>query len=505
MRRLTSGMRWFGLLLVVLLFGATVLAQVPAQGPRPPQESAQKPAPTLKGGDPKPTDATTAIIAAFGKYEVVGMGAGHGDQDLDHFIFDLLRNPALLRKINDVAVECGNSLYQPILDRYIAGEDVPLDQIRQVWRNTTQPMCSISGFYEELFPLIRRMNQKLTPEARIRVLACDPPVDWGKVRSREDFMPFLMTRDASIASVMESEVLSKHRKALMLFGAAHLYHSDATDGGFKSAVGRYEEKYPGLTMVIESGNMSLMAQYNDEFESRAASWRVPSLVQDLRGTWLADWLNKTRNPAGMAVVTSRTGRDGQRIESLAAAPSGATGFSKKVDAYLYLGPQELLLKEPRSAEICLNKEYMAELQRRATVMGRGPITDQANPENVSDRDYDPFLYDEMLKRMSAAAPMPRGQRQHREIAVNTKLFDGYVGKYQLAEGLIVTITRESDRLLVQVANQPAVQLYPESERDYFLKDVDAQISFVTDAYGRATELVLHQGGDHVAKRIAQRP
>jgi hypothetical protein len=50
----------------------------------------------------------------------------------------------------------------------------------------------------------------------------------------------------------------------------------------------------------------------------------------------------------------------------------------------------------------------------------------------------------------------------------------------------------------------AFQLFPESERDYFLKVVNAQITFVANAQGRATELILHQDGDHVAKRIEQR-
>jgi hypothetical protein len=47
-----------------------------------------------------------------------------------------------------------------------------------------------------------------------------------------------MGRDANIASVMEKEVLSKHHKALMLFGTAHLFHEENT------AVGLYEKDYP---------------------------------------------------------------------------------------------------------------------------------------------------------------------------------------------------------------------------------------------------------------------
>jgi hypothetical protein len=52
------------------------------------------PRPNPSGSNPKPEDATTAILAAFEKYEVVGMSAAHVNKDLDNFILDLIRNPA---------------------------------------------------------------------------------------------------------------------------------------------------------------------------------------------------------------------------------------------------------------------------------------------------------------------------------------------------------------------------------------------------------------------------
>lgn len=45
---------------------------------------------------------------------------------------------------------------------------------------------------------------------------------------------------------------------------------------------------------------------------------------------------------------------------------------------------------------------------------------------------------------------------------------------------------------MQATGQPKLEIFPESERAYFLKVVDAQISFETDGHGRATGLVLHQ-------------
>jgi len=104
--------------------------------------------------------------------------------------------------------------------------------------------------------------------------------------------------------------------------------------------------------------------------------------------------------------------------------------------------------------------------------------------------------------LDSQAPLLPAPKEHKEIAVNPKLFDGYAGQYQLAPNFILTITREGDQLFAQATGQPKVQIYPESERDFFLKVVDAQITFETDSKGQATGLVLHQNGANMpAKRL----
>ena len=91
-------------------------------------------------------------------------------------------------------------------------------------------------------------------------------------------------------------------------------------------------------------------------------------------------------------------------------------------------------------------------------------------------------------------------RDHKEITVNPKLYDGYIGRYNLGP-VAMTVVREGNHLFAQV-NGRKNQMFPESVRDYFFKMFDAQITFVTDGNGRATELILHEGGtDLYANRI----
>lgn len=100
------------------------------------------------------------------------------------------------------------------------------------------------------------------------------------------------------------------------------------------------------------------------------------------------------------------------------------------------------------------------------------------------------------------APLLPAPKEHKEITIDPKIFDGYVGQYQLASNFILTFTRDGKQFFTQATGQPRFQIFPESQKDFFLKAVDAQVTFETDANGRAVSVTLHQNGhDAPAKRI----
>jgi hypothetical protein len=67
---------------------------------------------------------------------------------------------------------------------------------------------------------------------------------------------------------------------------------------------------------------------------------------------------------------------------------------------------------------------------------------------------------------------PAPPKEHKEITIDPKLLDGYVGKYELGPGLIMTITREGTHLITQATGQGIVPIFPESERAFFVKSFD---------------------------------
>ncbi|MFN8581405.1 MAG: serine hydrolase [Gemmatimonadaceae bacterium] len=91
-------------------------------------------------------------------------------------------------------------------------------------------------------------------------------------------------------------------------------------------------------------------------------------------------------------------------------------------------------------------------------------------------------------------PKPTPPKQRTAIELPESTLDRYVGSYELAPQFSIEVTRKGAALFAQATGQGAFQLWPESEAEFFLKEIDAQVSFVRDAQGTVTGLVLHQGG-----------
>ncbi len=88
------------------------------------------------------------------------------------------------------------------------------------------------------------------------------------------------------------------------------------------------------------------------------------------------------------------------------------------------------------------------------------------------------------------------------VSVDPRVLDDYTGQYQLAPNFIITVTNENGKLIAQATGQQKNEMFAESETDFFLKTVDAQIKFVKDPQGKVTGLILRQGSrETLAQKI----
>jgi len=80
------------------------------------------------------------------------------------------------------------------------------------------------------------------------------------------------------------------------------------------------------------------------------------------------------------------------------------------------------------------------------------------------------------------------------VKIDHALFDARIGRYELAPGFVLELTREGDRYFTQATGQSKVEIFPMSETVFFSDQVDAEISF------EPAGLVLKQGGRSIPAR-----
>ncbi len=107
-----------------------------------------------------------------------------------------------------------------------------------------------------------------------------------------------------------------------------------------------------------------------------------------------------------------------------------------------------------------------------------------------------------MRLLGMVPPSALPQTARVAIELPASALSPYVGVYELASGLELDVTLQNGALHIRSSiGSAAVQLWPESNKDFFAKDVDAQVTFVRDASGAVSGLVLHQyGRDRPAKK-----
>ena len=216
---------------------------------------------------PKSQNAIRAIVDLFDQFPVVAIGEGHSLREAGDFYVSLVKDPGFQAKVNDIVIEFGSRLSQPIIDRYIDGEDVPVADLQQVWRDTTKVFAFESPIYAQLLAEIRNVNRGLPRAHRLRVLAGDSPIDWTKVATHQQWESY-QPNDLSFGEVITEQVLAHQSKALVIMGGSHVSKSSDPTRDPNTTI-LVERKHPGTVYVV------LLDQSKKGSESK---WKPPALV-----------------------------------------------------------------------------------------------------------------------------------------------------------------------------------------------------------------------------------
>lgn len=322
---------------------------------------------------PKVVNAADGIFAAFGSHPLVGLGEWHGlAQELD-FYATLLRDPRFAHDVGNVVLEVGDAAQQDAVDRYVAGDNVPYTELRKVWGDTVGwfPTVTYTGSIS-LYATIRELNRTVPAESRIKVWLGDPPIDWPAIKTKAEWEALEKLRDTYPAGLIEREILAKGKKALVIYGTAHM----GLYPGYDNIRALLDKDHPGALFTVSPyvgyGQKDCAAR----FERHIKGWAVPSLASPIKGSTL----EKDIYRAGCNAFPRP--KDATDADYNA---SGPNNLGLNSDALLYLGPRSSLLMGVRDPDIYLDTEYRAEMDWRMVLrtgehLGSSPAGNPSVPK-----------------------------------------------------------------------------------------------------------------------------
>src|SRR5262245_36455317 len=206
-----------------------------------------------------PLDAHIAIVEAFKSHSLVALGETHGHREGEDFLLDLIADSRFAAVASDIVVEGGISTHQPLVDRFVAGEDV---SPQRAWRDTPSIVVRV-------VQRVREINATRLKARQLRGLLGEPPIDRDPADPGSD-------RNRFAARLIEREVLGRKRRALLTYGSGHFVRRTAS----YSLVTLLERNARAKVFNIWT-NVTSLGPIQDDVDS----WPVPSLAL-VRGTRL---------------------------------------------------------------------------------------------------------------------------------------------------------------------------------------------------------------------------
>lgn len=84
-----------------------------------------------------------------------------------------------------------------------------------------------------------------------------------------------------------------------------------------------------------------------------------------------------------------------------------------------------------------------------------------------------------------------------EVTVDPAIYEQYTGTYELAPDFAIEIRTRDGKIYGQATGQGEFEMFPEAENKFFLKIVEADITFIKDDSGNVTKMILFQGGQEM--------
>ncbi len=218
-------------------------------------------------------------------------------------------------------------------------------------------------------------------------------------------------------------------------------------------------------------------------DARAASGnaKVEQEIRKLESEWFESYLRGDRAAfdlivADDAVMTYGNGKVGNKSEAIAE------------------------IKAPADASYSLTSDDVQVRLYGDTAIVTGRVTEKGifNGRSLNSQSRYTDVWVRRNGRWQVVAAqntrLPQGPSPA-TAATNTtsNAYDAYVGQYELAPNLVITIIRDGNRLMSELGGRKS-ELMPQSETQFSIPAANIKVTFMRDANGQVTHMIVSDNG-----------
>ena len=309
-----------------------------------------------------PIPALEGVIGSLRAHQIVALSDPHGSATAQAFIRQLIGDPRFADLVDDIVLEVGNARYQSLVDDYVNGGAIDESALAEAWLNTT--VANQISADVEWFRLVRQINRRRPAGRRMRILLGDPPIDWTTTNTRDDHFKWLAQRDSYPAALIQTEVIAKNRRALVVYGHFHYQRFNMAsnlamdDWRMQTIVSLVERAGPTRIFTV----WTLSDELTDAIPE-TASWPRPAFAA-VRGTPLGRLDIARLYPKRPRMQFGDGKPIPVPIEAWAPLP-----VERQLDAVIYLAPSSEDRRIQISNQVCARPGFLKERLRRISVTG----------------------------------------------------------------------------------------------------------------------------------------
>ena len=245
------------------------------------------------------------IYQSFQTHQVIGLGeGGHNLINAHQCIAKILMNEKIIDILDVIILEFLNAKYQNILDKFMLGENVSVSELQKLWRDSSQSpgLFGEASIYLELLKTLRQINIRLPQAKKIRVLAGDPPIDWDKIHTINDYnqqLSYGELRHSFPVELIKEFAINQKKRILVIYSEFHITkiadHRSSTPYStitervnqvspeiMKSIAMIYSSELLEQERILDLDNYSVIELQDDKIGKLPASiyWNSNDILQD---------------------------------------------------------------------------------------------------------------------------------------------------------------------------------------------------------------------------------